>query len=99
MNVLEEHEEEDLPALYPQHLLARINKWHHADMETESDECFDIRVDKGSDLDSPPKSDKATEVKTKVSISHLFHQVGICDLHCFSVYKVYQGCRSSGASV
>ena len=71
MNVLEERKEEDLPVLYPQCLSARINKWHLADIiESETDECFDIRVDsdEGSDLDSPSQSDKATKAKTTVSV-------------------------------
>jgi hypothetical protein len=71
MNILEEEEEEDLPTRYPQRLSARIDKRHYADIETESDECFDIRVksvDEDSDLDSPSKPDKATEAKPKVSV-------------------------------
>ncbi|KAN0130004.1 hypothetical protein V8E53_012158 [Lactarius tabidus] len=68
MNILEEVEDEDLPTRYLQCLSARIDKRHYADIETESDECFDIRVelvDKDSDRDSPSKPDKATEAKPK----------------------------------
>ena len=76
MNILEDHEKEDLPTLYPQHLLARINKRHHVDTGTESDETFDIRVDEDSDLDSdldsPSKSDKAPKVKPKVGVPYHF---------------------------
>lgn len=52
MNALEECEEEDFCARYPQHLwLESINKWHLMEtIESETDECFDIKVD--SDLDS-----------------------------------------------
>ncbi|KAN0134486.1 hypothetical protein V8E53_007632 [Lactarius tabidus] len=67
MNILEEDEDKDLPARYPQRLSTRINKRHYIDIENESDECFDIRVDNVSDLDSPSKSDcdKAAKAKTK----------------------------------
>ena len=68
MNILEDQEEDNLPTLYPQHLSVRINKWHHADTGTESEESFDIRVDEDSDLDSPSESDKATEAKLKVGV-------------------------------
>jgi hypothetical protein len=72
MNILEEDEDEDLPARYPQRLSTRINKRHYIDIENESDECFDIRVDDVSDLDSPSKSDcdKAAKAKTKVSVHY-----------------------------
>ena len=66
MNILEDCEKEDLPTMYPQRLLARINKQHHVDTGSEIDEGFNIRVDEDSDLDSPSKSDKATEAKLKV---------------------------------
>lgn len=67
MNVLEEHEENDLPALYPQRLSA--HKRLHADVDSDSDECFDIRVDdEGSDSDTSSKSDNATKLKTKVRV-------------------------------
>jgi hypothetical protein len=72
MNILEEVEDEDLPTRYPQRLSARIDKHHYTDIETESDECFDIRVDEDSDLDSPSKPDKATEAKPKVSVPRHF---------------------------
>jgi hypothetical protein len=75
MNILEEVEDEDLPTWYLQRLSARIDKHHYADIETESDECFDIRVesvDKDSDRDSPSKPDKATEAKPKVSVPRHF---------------------------
>lgn len=76
MNILEDHEKEDLPTLYPQRLSARINKRHHVDTGTESDETFDIRVDEDSDLDSdldsPSKSDKAPKVKPKVGVPYHF---------------------------
>ena len=76
MNILEDDEEEDLPVRYPQRLSARIDKRYHAGIETESDECFDIRVDEeDSDLDSPPESDKTTEAKPKVSVPYLPDQV------------------------
>ncbi|KAN0135021.1 hypothetical protein V8E53_007139 [Lactarius tabidus] len=68
MNILEEVEDEDLPTQYLRRLSARIDKRHYADIETESDECFDIRVesvDEDSDRDSPSKPDKATEAKPK----------------------------------
>jgi hypothetical protein len=75
MNILEEVEDEDLPTRYLQRLSARIDKRHYADIETESDECFDIRVesvDEDSDRDSPSKPDKATEAKPKVSVPRHF---------------------------
>ena len=102
MNALEEREEEDLPALYPQRLSARIDKRRLADIiESETDECFDIRVDsdEDSDLDSPSQSDKATKAKTKVSVSCPFNRVGIYDLNHLSAYKAHQGGGSSGAFV
>ena len=77
MNILEDDEDEDLPARYPQHLSARIDERHHAGIESESDECFDIRVDEeGSDLDPSSESDKATEAKPKVSVPTIPNQVG-----------------------
>ena len=77
MNILEDDEDEDLPAWYPQRLSARINERCHAGIESESDECFDIRVDEeGSDLDPLSKSDKATEAKLKVSVPTIPNQVG-----------------------
>lgn len=45
MNILEDCEKEDLPTMYPQRLLARINKQHHMDTGSEIDESFNIRVD------------------------------------------------------
>ncbi|KAN0134190.1 hypothetical protein V8E53_007962 [Lactarius tabidus] len=76
MDILEEHEEEDLPTRYPQCLSARIDKRHFADIETESDECFDIRVDEDSNLDSPSKPDKATEAKLKITSQRTKHIKG-----------------------
>jgi hypothetical protein len=71
MNVLEEREEDDLPALYPQRLSA--HKRLHADVDTDSDECFDIRVDdEGFDSDPSSESDKATKAKTKVRVPFRF---------------------------
>ena len=88
LNVLEDCEEEDLPTLYPQRLLARIHKRRHADTGTESDESFDIRVNEDSDLDSPSKSDKATEAKPKVGVPCHFKRVGISDYRLLA-YKAH----------
>ena len=100
MNILEDNEEEDLPVQYPPCLSARIDKRYHAGIETESDECFDIRVnEEDSNLDSLPESDKTTEAKLKVSVPYHSRPGQHCDLHCISAYKTRQRCSSSGASV
>ncbi|KAH9027183.1 hypothetical protein EDB85DRAFT_1893108 [Lactarius pseudohatsudake] len=59
MNIMEEREEDDL-------LSTTIHKRRHVDIETDSDECFDLKdVDHGSDEDSSSESDKAAKTKTK----------------------------------
>ncbi|KAH9025701.1 hypothetical protein EDB83DRAFT_2656378 [Lactarius deliciosus] len=59
MNIMEERDEDDL-------LSTTIHKRRHVDIETDSDECFDLKdVDHGSDEDSSSESDKATKTKTK----------------------------------
>ena len=85
MNMLEECEEDDLPTMYPQRLSTRLNKRLHLNAETESDECFDIRVDEYSDSDASPlpsptpEPDRATEAKPKVSAPVIFDRVGTYD--------------------
>lgn len=66
MNVHEEHEAEDLPVLYPQRLSTRLAKRRYADADSESEECFDIRVDDVSDPDSSSESDKEAQMKVSV---------------------------------
>lgn len=71
LNLMEEHEEDDLPVLHPQRLSTAIHKRRHIDIETDSDnECFDLReVDDGSNTDdSSSESDKASKTKTKASV-------------------------------
>ncbi len=69
LNLMEEHEEDDLPVLHPQRLSTAIHKRRHMDVETDSDdECFDLReVDDGSNPDdSPSESNKATKIKASI---------------------------------
>ncbi|KAI9440159.1 hypothetical protein BJY52DRAFT_1195572 [Lactarius psammicola] len=66
LNLMEEHEEDDLPNLHPQCLSTAIHKRHHVDVEADSDdECFDLREADGGSIpdDSPSKSDKAAKTK------------------------------------
>ncbi|KAH8990664.1 hypothetical protein EDB86DRAFT_3080297 [Lactarius hatsudake] len=59
MNIMEEREEDDL-------LSTTIHKQRHVDIETDSDECFNLKdVDHGPDEDSSSESDEATKTKTK----------------------------------
>ena len=74
VNLFEERED-DLPHQHPPRLSAMIQKRHHGDMETDSEECFDLReADHGSDsdldmdIDSDPQSAslKAANTTTEV---------------------------------
>ncbi|KAH9024049.1 hypothetical protein EDB85DRAFT_2182811 [Lactarius pseudohatsudake] len=70
LNIMEECEEDDLPVSHPQLLSTVIHKRRHADVETDSDESFDLsEADDGSHSDasdnSSSKSNKATETRTK----------------------------------
>ena len=79
MNLREEHED-NLPLQHPPRLPAMTQKRRHMDMETDSDESFDLREadDHGSDLDvdsvsdvdsdSGPKPLKAVKPNAKVCL-------------------------------
>ncbi|KAI9436717.1 hypothetical protein H4582DRAFT_1816412, partial [Lactarius indigo] len=68
LNLMEEHEEDDLPILHPQRLSTAIRKRRHIDVESD-DECFDLReADNGFNSDdSSSESDKATKTQKKAS--------------------------------
>ena len=73
MDIMEECEEEGF-LQHPPRLSAMIQKRCLINVETDSDECFDLReADNDSDLDSEPESHKAAktemaaDTKTKVS--------------------------------
>ena len=77
MDVVEECEEDSF-LQHPPRLSAMIQKWRLINVETDSDECFDLReADNGSDLDSEPESHKAakteTAVDTKTKVSDCCH--------------------------
>jgi hypothetical protein len=85
INLLEERED-NLPRQHPPRLSAMIHKRCHLDVETDSDECFDLsEANHGSDLDmdsdSQPVSLKAAKTITKVCVSYLGWAT-IYDLHC-----------------
>lgn len=65
MNIMEEDEEDDLPGRHPEQLSTTIQKWRHMDMESDSDESFDLRevVDDSCDLDSSSESNNGTQTK------------------------------------
>ena len=73
MNLLEEYDN-DLPLQHPPRLSAMIQKRRHMDVETDSDEHFDLREadhhgsdsDLDFDSDSVPKHLDAAKPKTKV---------------------------------
>jgi hypothetical protein len=69
MNIMEDCEEDDSPVLHPQlssHSSTMSHKRCHLEVETDSDECFDLReVVHGSDTDSSSESDKAAKTKAK----------------------------------
>jgi hypothetical protein len=72
MNIMEDCEEDDSPVLHPQlssHSSTMSHKRCHLEVETDSDECFDLReVVHGSDTDSSSESDKAAKTKAKVGV-------------------------------
>ncbi|KAF8256688.1 hypothetical protein EI94DRAFT_1852452 [Lactarius quietus] len=70
MDVMEECEEdkEDDFLQHPPRLSAMIQKRHLVDMETDSEECFDLReAGNSSELDSEPESHKAAETETQAA--------------------------------
>ena len=63
INLREESEEGDLPI----HLSSMLHKRSHMEVDTDSDECFDLKdAANSSDLDSSSESDQVTKTKTKV---------------------------------
>ena len=63
MNLREESEEGDLPI----RLSCMLHKRSHTEVDTDSDECFDLKdAANSSDLDSSSESDQVTKTKTKV---------------------------------
>ena len=85
MNLLEEYDN-DLPLQHPPRLSAMIQKRRHMDVETDSDEHFDLREadHHSSDSDSVPKHLDAAKPKTKV---HSMRCLGWVTIHA-SIIRV-----------
>ena len=68
MNIMED-EEDELPVQHPLRSSTTIQKWRCVDVQSDSDECFDLRevIDDGSNSDSPSESNHGAKTK-KVSI-------------------------------